>query len=401
MRADAAAAANPPVLLLSTADTDLLAARASGGPWRLANPARTEPGGPAGLLDGAFCVVRAAARRPAQPGRRAWRRCWRAACRRCVLGGEPAPDAELMALSTVPAGRGRRRPSPTCARAGRATCASSPASCPTPSCSPARVSSRPGRSRPTASTSSARRTPDRPTVGDRLLPRARAVREHRASSTRSRDAVEAAGANALPVFCGSLRGPASRRGCSALLAGVDALVVTVLAAGGTVAADASARRGRKTPGTSAALAALDVPVLQAPVPDHLARAVGGLQRGAHPDGRGDAGGDPGVRRPADHACRSRSRKTGAGRAVPSTSPTRSGPPGWPGSPCAHARLRHTPRRATRRRDHAVVLPHQARPGRQRGRPGHPGVRRASLLRGAARRRLRPRRTGFPRRTATR
>ncbi len=68
------------------------------------------------------------------------------------------------------------------------------------------------------------------------------------------DALEAAGADALPVFCGSLRG--AEAGLYALLTGVDALVVTVLAAGGaaTAAGDESWDVG--------ALAALDVPVLQ-------------------------------------------------------------------------------------------------------------------------------------------
>ena len=50
-------AAGPVIVLLSASDTDLLAARSSGGRWRLANPARTEPAGVAALLDGAFCVV--------------------------------------------------------------------------------------------------------------------------------------------------------------------------------------------------------------------------------------------------------------------------------------------------------------------------------------------------------
>jgi hypothetical protein len=36
------------------------------------------------------------------------------------------------------------------------------------------------------------------------------------------------------------------------------------------------------------------------LPDQLTGAVGGLVRGADPDGRGHAGGDPGIRRPADH-----------------------------------------------------------------------------------------------------
>ena len=62
------------------------------------------------------------------------------------------------------------------------------------------------------------------------------------------------------MFCASLRsaGPAVYD----LLAGVDALVVTVLAAGGAVAAGASAG-GDDDAWDVTALAALDVPVLQA------------------------------------------------------------------------------------------------------------------------------------------
>ena len=49
--------AEPAIVLISASDTDLLAARASGAPWRLANPARTTPGQVAGLVAGAYCVI--------------------------------------------------------------------------------------------------------------------------------------------------------------------------------------------------------------------------------------------------------------------------------------------------------------------------------------------------------
>jgi cobaltochelatase CobN len=55
------------VLLLSTADTELLAARASGALYRTANPARLEPAGLPALLSGvAIVVLRLLG------GRRAW-----------------------------------------------------------------------------------------------------------------------------------------------------------------------------------------------------------------------------------------------------------------------------------------------------------------------------------------
>ena len=48
---------NPEIVLISASDTDLLAARASGAPWRLANPARTAPDQVPGLVAGSFCVI--------------------------------------------------------------------------------------------------------------------------------------------------------------------------------------------------------------------------------------------------------------------------------------------------------------------------------------------------------
>ncbi|SNY50201.1 cobaltochelatase subunit CobN [Paractinoplanes atraurantiacus] len=90
-------------LLLSTSDTDLLSARASGSAWRLANPARTQVGDLPALLDGVeLVVVRILG------GRRAWEEGLDALLAGpvpvIVLGGEQAPDADLMKLSTVPAG---------------------------------------------------------------------------------------------------------------------------------------------------------------------------------------------------------------------------------------------------------------------------------------------------------
>ena len=91
------------VLLLSTSDTDLLSARASGAGYRLANPARTPAGELPALMDGAdVVVVRILG------GARAWPdglAALRASGLPVVaLGGEQAPDAEMMEQSTVPAG---------------------------------------------------------------------------------------------------------------------------------------------------------------------------------------------------------------------------------------------------------------------------------------------------------
>src|SRR5690242_20199126 len=91
------------IALLSTADTDLLAARAAGAGWRPANPARVTADDAPALLAGAdLAVVRLLG------GRQAWPEGLDAVLASglpvVVLGGEAVPDAELMAISTVPAG---------------------------------------------------------------------------------------------------------------------------------------------------------------------------------------------------------------------------------------------------------------------------------------------------------
>ena len=90
-------------LLLSTADTDLLAAARSDAGWRVANPARTDPDAVPDLVRGVdLVVVRLLG------GRRTWPEGLDAVLATglptVVLGGEANPDAELMAASTVPSG---------------------------------------------------------------------------------------------------------------------------------------------------------------------------------------------------------------------------------------------------------------------------------------------------------
>ena len=249
--------AEPVIVLASASDTDLLAARSGGGPWRLANPARTSPEDVAGLLDGAFCVVVRLL-----GGRRSWAAglgaVLAAGLPAVVLSGEAEADADLMALSTVPAGVATqalaylREGGPgNLAQLARFL-------------SDAILLTGHGFDPPAVLPAhgvhgSRDRRPDRPTVGI-VFYRAHAVSGNTAFVDALADAVQAHGANARPVFCSSLRSAGAE--VYGLLAGVDALIVTVLAAGGTVASDAAAG-GDDDAWDVAALAELDVPVLQA------------------------------------------------------------------------------------------------------------------------------------------
>ncbi|HUY48031.1 MAG TPA: cobaltochelatase subunit CobN [Streptosporangiaceae bacterium] len=247
----------PGIVLISASDTDLLAARASGGPWRLANPARTSASDLPALIDGAFCVVLRLL-----GGRRSWPDGLDAVLASglptVVLSGEPAPDAELMSLSTVPGGVAAqalaylREGGPgnlgQLARFLSDTILLTGAGFAPPVVLPAH-----------GVHGSRARRPGRPTVGI-VFYRSHAVAGNTGFVDTLADAVEARGGNAVAVFCGSLR--AADAEVYELLNGVDAVIVTVLAAGGTVAADASAG-GDDEAWDVAALAALDVPVLQA------------------------------------------------------------------------------------------------------------------------------------------
>jgi len=245
------------VTLISASDTDLLAARASGAPWRLANPARTAPGEVPGLVAGSFCVIVRLL-----GGRRSWPEGLAAVLAQglptVVLSGEAAPDADLMAASTVPAGvaaeaLGYLR------EGGPANLAELAAFL-----SDTLVLTGHGFAPPVALPAhgvhgNRAAVAGRPTVGI-VFYRAHAVSGNTAFVDALADAVEACGGNARCVYCSSLR--AAGPEVYELLAGTDALIVTVLAAGGTVAGDASAG-GDEDAWDVAALAALDVPVLQA------------------------------------------------------------------------------------------------------------------------------------------
>ncbi|WP_433352011.1 cobaltochelatase subunit CobN [Micromonospora saelicesensis] len=247
------------ILLLSTADTDLLAARASGADYRLANPARVAAEEVPALLDGvALVVVRLLG------GRQAWPDGLAAVLATgvptVVLGGEALPDAELMAISTVPSGVVTQALAylveggpDNLAQLARFLCdtvllTGEGFAAPAPTPAYGVHGEHPA-------------DPDRPTVGI-VFYRAHALAGNTGFVDVLADAVHKAGGNPLPIFCGSLRGLTAGTGPLGLFARCDALLVTVLAAGGAVAADASGG-GDEDAWDVGALAALDVPVIQA------------------------------------------------------------------------------------------------------------------------------------------
>jgi cobaltochelatase CobN len=247
------------ILLLSTSDTDLLSARASAAGFRLANPARTAVDELAELLAGVeLVVVRILG------GHRAWEDGLDALLAGprpvVVLGGEQAPDADLMRLSTVPAGVAAEAHA-YLAHGGPANLAelhrflsdtvlftgygfAPPA--PTPTWGHL-------TGHPTAPGSA-----KVPTIAV-LYYRAHHVSGNTGFVDVLCRAIEDRGGRALPLYCASLR--TAEPDLLATLAQADALVVTVLAAGGTRPAEVGAG-GDDEAWDVGALAALDVPILQ-------------------------------------------------------------------------------------------------------------------------------------------
>ncbi|WP_328416304.1 cobaltochelatase subunit CobN [Micromonospora sp. NBC_00389] len=247
------------ILLLSTADTDLLAARSSDADYRLANPARVAADEVPALLDGAdLAVVRLLGGRQAWPDGLA--AVLASGLPTVVLGGEAVPDAELMAVSTVPSGvatqalaylvEGGPENLGQLARFLSDTVLLTGEGFAPPAPTPAY-----------GVHGEYPVDPDRPTVGI-VFYRAHTLAGNTGFVDVLADAVRAAGGNPLPIFCGSLRGLTAGAGPLGLFARCDALLVTMLAAGGAVAADASGG-GDEDAWDVGALAALDVPVIQA------------------------------------------------------------------------------------------------------------------------------------------
>ncbi|KWX01538.1 Cobalamin biosynthesis protein [Carbonactinospora thermoautotrophica] len=250
----------PRILLLSTADTELLAAHASGADYRTANPARTEPAEVDALVEGVdLAVVRLLG------GRRTWEegldRLLATGVPTVVLGGEPTPDAELMALSTVPAGVASEALA-YLVEGGPENLRNLAAFLSDTVLLTGEGFAPPRRMPEYGVHGQYEIRPGRPTVGV-VFYRAHELSGNTAFVDTLCRAIEAHGANALPVYCGSLRGlsEGNTAGLLELLGRADALVATVLAAGGSVASLASAG-GEEDAWDARVLAALDIPVVQ-------------------------------------------------------------------------------------------------------------------------------------------
>jgi cobaltochelatase CobN len=263
----------PTVLLLSTSDTDLITARASGANYRWANPARLLPDELPELLNGAdIAVVRLLG------GYRAWQdgidTVLASGISAILVSGEQSPDADLTERSTVPAGIAVQTHiylaqggvpnlrhlhaflSDTLLMTGFGF--SPPVSTPMWGVlkrAAADIDGRVDAGRPAARGSAA--VAIGPTIAV-LYYRAQQLAGNTAYVEALCDAIEAAGGRALPVYCASLR--TAEPDMLETLAQADAMVVTVLAAGGVTPAKAAA--GGDDSWNVEHLAALDIPILQ-------------------------------------------------------------------------------------------------------------------------------------------
>jgi cobaltochelatase CobN len=247
----------PRIALLSTSDTDLLSARASGADYVLANPSRSGHTELDGALQSCDLIVARILGSP-QLMCSGFHRFRALGKPMVVLGGEQAPNAELMELSTVPIGVAAdahvylAQGGPDNIRQLHAFLCDtvlltgvgfeSPIEQPVWGVMP--------RLRPADAS--------RPRIGI-LFYRAQYAAGNTAYVEALADAVDAAGGVGVPIFATSLRDAASD--LLEYLAGCDALITTVLAAGGTKPATASAG-GDDEAWDVRALAALDIPIVQ-------------------------------------------------------------------------------------------------------------------------------------------
>ena len=259
------------IVFLTTADTEVLATVAAAellpdgfGPVRALNPAA--PGAPD--ADGILAEAPDAVLVRLLGGRRAWAgfdrlagRCAAEGVPLLAFSGEATPDAELTERSTAPAGavaeafeylrHGGVANTANLLRFVADTQLGGGWGFDPPEPLPEQGWWHPRHDDPVAALD-----PDRPTVGV-VFYRTHWMSGNTAFVTALVDAIENHGANALPVFCYSLRAGADGKVAALdLLAGrVGTVVVTVLATGGSTAADAESW---SVPG----IEALGVPVVQ-------------------------------------------------------------------------------------------------------------------------------------------
>jgi cobaltochelatase CobN len=247
---------DPTVLLLSTSDTDLITARASAAGYRWANPSRLVGSELEERLNGAdIVVVRILG------GYRSWQdgidTVVGSGVPTVVVSGEQAPDADLMSHSTVPAGVAVQAHI-YLAQGGVENLRQLHAFL----CDTVLMTGL-GFGAPVSTPSWG--ILDRPAVycGGPTI----AVLYYRAQQQAGNtgyvealcSAIEDAGGRPLPVYCASLRTAESEM--LDVLKSADAMVTTVLAAGGAVPATVSAG-GNDDTWNVAHLAALDIPILQ-------------------------------------------------------------------------------------------------------------------------------------------
>lgn len=247
---------NAPILILSTSDTDLLSARASGVNYRWANPSRIHVDDLPDLLDGMGAVVVRLL-----GGRRGWEEGIDAVIASgvpaVVVSGEQAPDAELMECSTVPGGVALQVHR-YLAEGGTANLRQLHAFV-SDTVLMTGIGFEPPATNPAWGVlQRAARNADGPTIAV-LYYRAQQLAGNTAYIEALCTAIENLGGRALPVYCASLRtAPAE---LLETLAAADAMVVTVLAAGGATPAAVGAG-GADDEWNVGHLAALDIPILQ-------------------------------------------------------------------------------------------------------------------------------------------
>ncbi|HRI98001.1 MAG TPA: cobaltochelatase subunit CobN, partial [Nocardioides sp.] len=242
------------IALLSTSDTDLLSARASGADYVYANPARPGHQSMAEVIEGCDLVVGRILGSP-QDLCAGFTRIRATGVPVVMLGGEQQPNAELMELSSVPIG--------VAADAHRYLAEGGPDNLAQLHAFLSDTVLLTGEGfeppREIAAWGMAERPSDRPRVGV-LYYRAHEASGNAAFAHALADAVDATGmAVGVPVFAGSLRSAPDE--LYAALGTLDALVVTVLAAGGSTPASASAGEDDEAWDVER-IEALDIPVLQ-------------------------------------------------------------------------------------------------------------------------------------------